>query len=108
RGAENRRGGAAKDHPASAGQTPDMITTHVLDISRGVPAGGVGVILEMRHQGQWIPVGRGSTDRNGRLMNLMEEKHPLKPGTYRLTFDTGTYHRGLGIASPFFPEVRIV
>ena len=85
-----------------------MITTHVLDIARGVPAGGVTVILEMRHQSQWIPMARGSTDHNGRLMNLMEENHPLQPGTYRLTFDTGTYHRDLGIGSPFFPEVKIV
>lgn len=85
-----------------------MITTHVLDIARGMPADGVRVILEMRHQNEWIPVARGSTDHNGRLMNLMEENHPLQPGTYRLTFDTGTYQRDQGIASPFFPEVKIV
>src|SRR6185503_18589031 len=85
-----------------------MITTHVLDIARGRPAGGVTVILEMRHQRDWIPVGRGSTDENGRLMTLTEENHPLSAGTYRLTFDTGSYHREQGIASPFFPEVKIL
>lgn len=85
-----------------------MITTHVLDVARGLPAGGITVILEVRHQSEWIPVGRGSTDDNGRLMTLTEENHPLSPGTYRLTFDTGTYHRDQGIASPFFPEVKIV
>jgi 5-hydroxyisourate hydrolase len=62
----------------------------------------------MRHQSEWIPVARGSTDDNGRLMNLMEENHPLQAGTYRLTFDTGTYQRDQGVASPFFPEVKIV
>jgi len=30
------------------------------------------------------------------------------PGTYRLTFDTGSYHRNQGIATPFFSEVKIV
>jgi 5-hydroxyisourate hydrolase len=85
-----------------------MITTHVLDIARGQPAGGVTIILELRHQSEWIPVGRGVTDVNGRLMSLMEENHPMAPGTYRLTFDTGTYHRDQGVASPFFPEVKIV
>ena len=85
-----------------------MITTHVLDTSRGKPAVGVTVILEMRHQRDWIPIGRGSTDENGRIMNLTEESHPLSVGTYRLTFDTGTYHQVQGIGSPFFPEVKIL
>jgi 5-hydroxyisourate hydrolase len=85
-----------------------MITTHVLDIARGRPADGVTIILELRHQSEWIPVGRGVTDGNGRLMTLMEENHPMSPGTYRLTFDTGTYHRDQGVLSPFFPEVKIV
>ena len=58
-------------------------------------------------QSEWIPVGRGSTDNNGRLTSLTPEGHPLLLGTYRLTFDTGTYHRAQGIASPFFPEVKI-
>jgi 5-hydroxyisourate hydrolase len=82
-----------------------MITTHVLDVARGLPANGITVILEMRRHSEWIPVGRGSTDDDGRLMNLSAEN---PPGTYRLTFDTGAYHRDHGITSPFFPEVRIV
>jgi 5-hydroxyisourate hydrolase len=85
-----------------------MITTHVLDTACGCPAAGVTVILELRHQSEWIPIGRGTTDHNGRLMDLTEEKHPLGPGTYRLTFDTGTYHRDQGVASPFFPAIKIV
>ena len=85
-----------------------MITTHVLDIARGRPASGVSVTLEFQEVGEWMLVARGSTDGNGRLMHLLEENHPIKPGTYRLTFDTGTYLRDHGIASPFFPEVRIV
>ena len=85
-----------------------MITTHVLDVARGRPARGITVILEMRHQSEWIPVGRGSTDNHGRVTDLTEESHVLSLGTYRLTFDTGTYHRDQGIASPFFPEVKII
>jgi len=85
-----------------------MITTHVLDTAKGKPAAGITVILELRHQRDWIPVGRGSTDNNGRLMTLTEQNHPLAVGTYRLTFDTSTYHQEQGTASPFFPEVKIV
>ena len=85
-----------------------MITTHVLDTAKGKPAAGITVILELRHQRDWIPVGRGSTDNNGRLMTLTEQNHPLAVGTYRLTFDTSTYHQEQGTASPFFPEVKIM
>jgi 5-hydroxyisourate hydrolase len=83
-----------------------MITTHVLDLTQGRPAQGVTVILEVRQASEWTPVGRGTTDDNGRLMTLTEE-WPLSPGTYRLTFDIGTYYRALGLTSPFFPEAKI-
>jgi 5-hydroxyisourate hydrolase len=84
-----------------------MITTHVLDIARGCPATGVTVILEMRRHSEWTPIGRGATGEDGRLMTLMEG-WPLSPGTYRLTFDIGAYHRDQGLPEPFFPEVKIV
>jgi 5-hydroxyisourate hydrolase len=83
-----------------------MITTHVLDTARGIPAAGVAVILEMRHASEWSPIGRGTTDATGRLTTLTESL-PLAPGTYRLVFDIGTYHRDQGITTPFFPEVKI-
>jgi 5-hydroxyisourate hydrolase len=82
-----------------------MISTHVLDISRGEPAEGLAVILEIRQTSDWTPVGRGSTDGNGRIASLMDG--PISPGAYRLTFDIGSYHRNLGISVPFFPEVKV-
>src|SRR5262245_7805699 len=82
-----------------------MITTQILDTARGDAAIGVTVILEMRQASEWIPVGRGSTDEKGRVMTLTEGR-PLAPGTYRLTFDIGAYHRDQGL-SPFFPEAKI-
>ena len=83
-----------------------MITTHVLDTARGGPAVGITVILELRHASEWSPIGRGTTDETGRITTLTAG-HDLAPGTYRLTFDTGTYHRDQGIGSPFFPEAKI-
>ena len=82
-----------------------MITTHVLDIARGEPAVGITVILELRQASEWTPVGRGTTDEKGRLSTLTEG--PVSPGTYRLTFDIGSFHRNQGLNVPFFPEVRI-
>jgi 5-hydroxyisourate hydrolase len=83
-----------------------MITTHVLDTSRGGPAAGIMVILEMRVANEWSPVGRGATDEDGRLVAFAADT-PLAPGTYRLTFDTGDYQRNRGVAVPFFPEVTV-
>ncbi len=83
-----------------------MITTHVLDTAVGGPAANVTVILEMREASEWSPIGRGVTDENGRLTTLTEGR-TMQTGTYRLTFDTGTYHRDQGFSSPFFPEVKI-
>jgi hydroxyisourate hydrolase len=85
---------------------PFMITTHVLDTARGGPAVGVTVILELRQASEWTPIGRGTTDGNGRVASLTDDRE-LIPGTYRLTFDTGTYHREQGISVPFFPEAKI-
>ena len=82
-----------------------MITTHVLDTARGEAAPGVTVILEMRQASEGTPVGRGETDGKGRVTSLTDG--PMAPGTYRLTFDIGTYHRECGLAVSFFPEVKI-
>jgi len=71
---------------------PQMITTHILDTARGRPAPGVHVVLERRHPDhQWVRVGDGHTDDDGRLRTLTAEGSPVGPGTYRLTFDTGRY-----------------
>jgi len=85
---------------------PGMITTHVLDTARGMPAAGISVVLEIQQGTEWTLVGRGATDANGRLTTLGEGR-ALADGTYRLVFDTGGYHRSQGIATPFFPDVRI-
>jgi 5-hydroxyisourate hydrolase len=83
-----------------------MITTRVLDLTHGSPAVGITVILEVRHTSEWSPVGRGVTDEDGRLTTLTDGRQ-LAPGTYRLTFDTGAYHRDHGVTVPFFPEAKI-
>lgn len=83
-----------------------MITTHVLDLSRGCPAAGVEVALDVLQEGTWSRVGAGATDSDGRLRTLTELRE-LATGTYRLTFATAAYHRQVGIV-PFFANVDIV
>jgi 5-hydroxyisourate hydrolase len=83
-----------------------MITTHVLDIGRGTPATGVDVVLDVRRAGEWVRVGIGRTDDNGRVSALLESP-AAAVGRYRLTFDTGAYYKRHGAAA-FFPEVQVV
>ena len=76
------------------------ITTHVLDTSRGCPAAGVPVVLERAVDAGWEPVGRGTTDEDGRARELLGSTP--EPGRYRLTFDTGSY-----LEAGFYPEVSV-
>ena len=82
------------------------ITTHVLDTSRGKPASGVLVTLERcKPDGSWAPVGHGETDEDGRLRSLTSDS--VESGTYRLTFDIGTYFRERHTET-FYPEAVIL
>jgi 5-hydroxyisourate hydrolase len=82
------------------------ITTHVLDTARGRPAAGVPVTLEARGEGGWAAVGRGVTDADGRLRDLLPSDFILREGEYRLTFDAGAYLSASG-AGGFYPEVVV-
>ena len=52
-------------------------------------------------------LGRGTTDADGRLRTLLAPDAPLSTGTYRLTFDTGTYFANHGVEG-FYPEVTVL
>jgi 5-hydroxyisourate hydrolase len=83
------------------------ITTHVLDTSRGKPASGVPVRLELESGGSWKEIGRGTTDADGRVKDLLADGFDLQKGTYRLTFDTSLYF-SVQNAESFYPRVTIV
>jgi len=99
-----------------------VITTHVLDTSRGRPAAGVPVALERRAgdgpegrggEGRerdagddWTAVGADTTGDDGRATGLAPAGTPLAAGAYRLRFDTAAYFTAAG-ADAFFPEVTV-
>lgn len=83
------------------------ITTHILDISKGRPAGGVSIVLEyLTDERTWLELGRGVTDEDGRVKDLLSPGAEILPGTYRLTFETGTYFESHDIES-FYPQVTV-
>lgn len=83
------------------------ITTHILDISKGRPAHGVAVVLEyLLDESVWNELGRGVTDADGRVKDLLSTGDVLRAGTYRLTFETREYFISQNIAG-FYPQVTI-
>jgi 5-hydroxyisourate hydrolase len=83
------------------------ITTHVLDTSRGRPAKGVPVTLEVEAAGGWELVGKGITNADGRIPDLVAEEITLDAGVFRLIFDTATYFAAQATEG-FYPSVTIV
>ncbi|HEV7229865.1 MAG TPA: hydroxyisourate hydrolase [Bacteroidia bacterium] len=85
-----------------------QITTHILDTSKGKPAQGVHAVLEKpASDGKWQALGKGITNADGRITDLLAPDSKLEPGIYRLVFDTGAYFKKLGTAC-FYPSVCIV
>jgi 5-hydroxyisourate hydrolase len=82
------------------------ITTHVLDLSRGCPAAGVPVTLEVETAGGWQAIGQGTTNADGRIADLLSGEL-IEAGVYRLTFATGKYFAARN-SQTFYPEVTVV
>jgi 5-hydroxyisourate hydrolase len=77
------------------------LSTHVLDVERGVPAAGVPVAL----QGGDETLARANTRADGRIADF--GSGPLQAGTYRLVFDVAAYLAAHGRAAPFLQRVSI-
>ena len=83
------------------------ITTHILDVSTGSPARGVSVILRQQLENSaWEIIGKGVTDEDGRVRDLLAPETALEAGNYRLTFETGAYFKEQQIEG-FYPEVTV-
>ena len=81
------------------------ISTHVLDLARGIGGRNVPVVLLRKADGgRWTEVGRARTDGNGRVRSFGTTS--FDPGTYKLQFDMTRYPSPA--ATPFFPEIDLV
>ena len=73
------------------------ITTHVLATAKGRPAAGIRITLHRDARVLFV----GETDRDGRARVL--DAASVEAGTYRLTFDVGTYN-----PDGFYPQATII
>jgi 5-hydroxyisourate hydrolase len=67
-----------------------MISTHILDTSKGMPAQGVSVSLEQQQDSQWRELAIDKTNADGRIVFDV----PKVSGVYRLTFMIEDYYQG--------------
>jgi 5-hydroxyisourate hydrolase len=81
------------------------ISTHVLDTAKGQPAQGVRVLLQRQSQGgEWVEMGAGITDNNGRISQFLRDGKALEAASYRLVFHTGDYFEN---QESFYPEIAV-
>jgi 5-hydroxyisourate hydrolase len=86
------------------------LSTHVLDLSRGVPASGVRVELFHVDGDRRVPIGEAVTNRDGRTDEPLLSADPLPRGMLELVFHAGDYFRGIGAPltdPPFLDHVVI-
>ncbi|GAB3988635.1 hydroxyisourate hydrolase [Spirosoma daeguense] len=81
------------------------ITTHILNTTIGKPAEGVSVVL-YKQQREWHEIGRGITNVDGRISDLLAKNTVLSSGTYKIRFETGAYFAQLNTHT-FYPFVEI-
>lgn len=82
-----------------------QITTHVLDTSTGIPGKDISIRLQVFRNSIWQTIAQGITNADGRIPDLLPQERNLKPNTYKMVFDTGTYYLK---TKTFYPKVEII
>jgi 5-hydroxyisourate hydrolase len=82
------------------------LTTHVLDVARGLPASGVRVTICRQRKDDWETLAEGVTDADGRCGELLKSGQ-LGRGVYRLRFETMPYFQAQKLRA-FYPYVDVV
>jgi hydroxyisourate hydrolase len=83
-----------------------QITTHILDTTLGKPAKNVSIVLQQKTVDNYENMATGITNTDGRIANLLAADVILKPGIYRLVFDTASYFKMQQVEA-FYPSVSI-
>ncbi|CAI5782301.1 cadherin-1-like isoform X2 [Podarcis lilfordi] len=86
-----------------------FLTVHALNVLTGLPAQGLAMHFSKLEDPQrpWAELMRSKTNPDGRLDRNSPMPRELKPGTYKLRFETREYWEQQGYSS-FYPYVEIV
>lgn len=75
------------------------ISIHAVDVARGVPAAGLGVVLR-RIGPDDVIVAEGACAGNGHFLHPVSEGVGVTAGNYEVTFDVGAFYAGLDMPLP--------
>lgn len=83
------------------------LTTHVLDTARGLPAKGLEIELFRLTGNAREPLGRFTTNADGRVDAPLLEGAAFRPGEYELVFHAGGYlaRSTAGLPEPKFLDL---
>jgi 5-hydroxyisourate hydrolase len=85
-----------------------QLSSHILDISKGMPASGVTIRLEKMdgNKNTWSFIEEKVTDANGRIGDFLSSER-ANEGIYKLTYLTAAYFKSQKIES-FYPFIEVV
>lgn len=85
-----------------------QLSSHILDVSSGLPAADVPVKLEKLNEkdNKWNSVDKKTTDENGRIKDFLEQGKSSK-GIYKLTFLVADYFKSKNVSN-FYPFIEVV
>jgi len=85
-----------------------QLSSHILDISKGMPASGVPIRLEKldKNKKTWSFIEEKVTDTNGRISDFLGACQSNE-GIYKLTYLTADYFKSQNIES-FYPFIEVV
>ncbi|WP_159478673.1 hydroxyisourate hydrolase [Dyadobacter sp. 3J3] len=85
-----------------------QLSSHILDISKGMPASNVRIRLEKLETNKkaWSIIEEKVTDANGRIPDFLSNERSNE-GIYKLTFLTADYFKNQNIES-FYPFIEVV
>ena len=88
--------------------TKGQLSTHILDIGKGIPATGVTVELEKMNEKNktWTLIDTQVTDSNGRIPNFLHKKKGNE-GIYKLVFKVANYFKS-NHTETFYPFIEVV
>ncbi|WP_329904626.1 hydroxyisourate hydrolase [Porphyromonas pogonae] len=86
-----------------------QLSSHILDITQGVPASGVTVQLEKQDVTtlEWKIIDEKTTDENGRIKDFLPVTSGNNNGNYRLRFMVDEYFKQEQTES-FYPYIEVV
>jgi len=85
-----------------------QLSSHILDVSKGIPVSGVRIKLEKYNEQSkiWTFVEEKNTDSNGRISDFLPSEND-NLGIFKLTYYTSDYFKKDNIES-FYPFIEVV